>query len=427
MNLRNAFTNTLTKALGVASVLALSIARPALADPTTQPVAGPATQPTVASVLSEMDAAYARVSNAQFDGRIVGHFDVQGDKQNPDSTFSSSFSAPNKFRHQSKDDVLLGSTGTTVYAYLPNRNEYQSFDAPKNASTARVKSADWPASVTRILSQQNPSLLLAMSSSATDELKELSKNITLAAPTVIDGVAYDTLRFDVGEQHDQMTLLIDPTSHLLHEMKIDLRKGLEKQGAKDVKAAEFTVDYTKVSTDVAPHADAFAWTAPAGAVLAAATSAVADGGGDDNLSDSLKGLIGKDAPDFSLKGLDDKTVKLSDLKGSVVVVDFWATWCGPCVASLPHLDKLYADKKDNGLKVLAVNLKEDLDKVQAFVTKKGWKLPVVLDSDGNAADAFKAEAIPETVVVGKDGKVKAIFVGSGNEEKIKAAVEKEMK
>ena len=395
------------------------------AEPTTQPTTQPANQPTVDSVdsvLADMDAAYAKLQSAQFDGRINWHLVAQGEHQDEQVPFTSSYAAPNKFHHQAKGDVLVGSTGSTAYLYLADRNEYQSNDAPK----ARALSTDWPQAVVKILAQQNPSLMLAVSKSATGELKELSKDIRLDPRTTMDGTSYQTLHLTVGEQKDQMTLLIDPATHLLREAKIDLRANLIKQGAKDVSDALLTIDYTTTNIDAATADNTFAWTAPAGAVLTAPT-VVADAAGDDGISGELKALEGKAAPDFALKGLDDKTVKLSDLKGSVVVVDFWATWCGPCVQSLPHLDKLYKDKAADGLKVLAVNLKEEQDHVQDFVTKKGWKLPVILDSDGNVAEAYKASGIPETVVIGKDGKIKKIFVGSGNEKGIAEVVEKLMK
>ncbi len=136
---------------------------------------------------------------------------------------------------------------------------------------------------------------------------------------------------------------------------------------------------------------------------------------------------GTPAPDFTLKQLDDHDVKLSSLKGNVVVLDFWATWCGPCVASLPKLNELNQQESPHGLKVIAVNLQEDKDTVQAFVSKKNWTLPVVLDTDGAVATLYKADAIPQTVVIGKDGTIKKVFVGGGNEEAITALVHSEMK
>jgi thiol-disulfide isomerase/thioredoxin/outer membrane lipoprotein-sorting protein len=410
------------RVMGPVALMALMILRigsPVWAEPSTQPAATEPVTPTVASVLAGIDAAYGKLQSAEFDGKLIGHFDIAGQNQNQEIAFTSTFAAPNQFRHEVKDNILLGSTGSNVYSYLAGRNQYQSADAPKTRSA----SADWPASVTQILQSQNPSLLLAMSKSAGDELKQLSKSIKLESPAEIDGKSYDTLRFDTDD-HQIITLLVDPMNHLLRKAKFDLKQPLIKAGTTGVNTAEVTIDYTHVVTDAPLANNLFAWTAPAGAVLATATAAIADGS---DPAEGPKVLVGKEAPDFSLLGLDDKPIKLSALKGSVVVLDFWATWCGPCVASLPHLNQLYKDQSPNGLKVFAVNLKEDKDHVKEFVDKKGWSLPVLLDSDGNIASAYKADAIPETVVVGKDGKVKQIFVGGGHEEEIASLVAKELK
>ena len=122
-------------------------------------------------------------------------------------------------------------------------------------------------------------------------------------------------------------------------------------------------------------------------------------------------LAGKPAPDFKLGTLDGKEMSPSKLKGKVIVLDFWATWCPPCRASLPHLDKFYQEHKAAGVEVFAINLQEDKEKVQEFVTKTKLGVPVVLDLEGKTAEPYMAQGIPETVVIGKDGKIVKVFVG----------------
>ena len=141
-------------------------------------------------------------------------------------------------------------------------------------------------------------------------------------------------------------------------------------------------------------------------LLAAVGFASADGPGPDSLK-------GQPAPDFSLKTLDGAQVKLSELKGNVVVVDFWATWCPPCRASLPHIQRLANDKAlaEKGLKVLVVNDKEGTDKIVPFMKQNHYTFTVPMDRDGNTLRAYRVSGIPTTMVIGRDGIVKAAFVG----------------
>jgi peroxiredoxin len=137
----------------------------------------------------------------------------------------------------------------------------------------------------------------------------------------------------------------------------------------------------------------------------------------------------KPAPDLSLKTLDSQVIKLSDLKGNVVVLDFWATWCPPCRESLPNLAKLSADASlaSRGLKVIAVNAREPPEKAKAYVDDNHLPLTVALDLDGSAEETYKVDGFPTTIVIGRDGTIQHTIVGFGGketEDELNAAIEK---
>jgi len=147
----------------------------------------------------------------------------------------------------------------------------------------------------------------------------------------------------------------------------------------------------------------------------------------DGAEGDTKSLVGKPAPDFALKTLDQKEAKLSDQKGKVVLIDFWATWCPPCVKALPHINELAGKKEltDKGLVVMAVNAREKAPVVQKFLDSKQLKnMTIPMDADGKTLGAYQVQGIPTTVIVGRDGNIANVFVGSGNDANIDAAIEK---
>src|SRR5262249_20127445 len=103
--------------------------------------------------------------------------------------------------------------------------------------------------------------------------------------------------------------------------------------------------------------------------------------------------VGKDAIPFALKDLDGNQVDLQALKGQVVVVDFWASWCGPCVAELPHIEKLHKDFKDRGLVTLGVD-NEEADVARAFVKKKGYTFITLVDEGKEVTIKYGVSGIP---------------------------------
>jgi thiol-disulfide isomerase/thioredoxin len=137
-----------------------------------------------------------------------------------------------------------------------------------------------------------------------------------------------------------------------------------------------------------------------------------EGGGDDSGIGSP--LVGKLAPDFQLELLGGKAFHLADQKGKVIILDFWATWCGPCLQAMPQVERAADAFKDQDVKLVAVNLQETAEQVSQLLERQKLKVTVALDRDGKVADLYKASAIPQTVIIDREGKVARLFVGGGS-------------
>lgn len=111
--------------------------------------------------------------------------------------------------------------------------------------------------------------------------------------------------------------------------------------------------------------------------------------------------IGKPAPDFTLKNLEGEDVSLSDYKGKLVLLNFWATWCGYCDLEMPDLQKLDAENED--LVVLAIDVQEGRDIVAEYITEGGYTFEVALDQDGSLAQTYLVSGYPTSYFIDKEG------------------------
>ncbi|UXH43462.1 redoxin domain-containing protein [Rossellomorea vietnamensis] len=140
-----------------------------------------------------------------------------------------------------------------------------------------------------------------------------------------------------------------------------------------------------------------------------------------DLSDAKQGLTkGDRAPDFTLSTLEGEEVKLSDYQGKKVILNFWATWCPPCKAEMPHMEQYYEKnaKKEN-VEILAVNLtsQDDGEKaVQQFVDGYELTFPILMDEKGDIGDEYRAFTIPTTYMIDTNGLIQHKIVGPMNEE-----------
>jgi peroxiredoxin len=122
--------------------------------------------------------------------------------------------------------------------------------------------------------------------------------------------------------------------------------------------------------------------------------------------------VGDDAPDFTLADLRGEPIQLSSLRGQkVVVLDFWATWCGPCRMAMPGLQQIHDELAKDGIELVSVNQGEKAEQVRSFIERKKYTFRTVLDGDGAVGDRYGVRALPTVVVVDKQGKVRRLSVG----------------
>ncbi len=142
---------------------------------------------------------------------------------------------------------------------------------------------------------------------------------------------------------------------------------------------------------------------------------------DDEVAARIAAHVNFQAPDFSLTTLDGKPVSLSDLRGKVVLINFWATWCPPCRAEMQDLQVAYQEHSD-GFVVLGINNAEGDESVRRFVDEFHLTFPILLDRDGAVARKYQMQALPTSFFIDRAGIVHAANVGAMNRAYIEAQI-----
>ena len=356
------------------------------------------------AVLDKVRQAYTDLKSLKLQGAMKVSVSGGEQQQSRQQEFTAAFQAPNKFRHELADTLIVGSSAKGLFAYNARSNSFLIADAPNPQAPMK----DIPSPVPAILMQQNPSLYMALEKNPLSDWAKGITKVDKAQDVQIDGQSFTALRLQ-GQGGVSYTMAIDPKTHLVRRITTDLSGALQgNQNQGGVDSAQLVIDYTKVEPGASFPQDHFAWLPPQGAQDAAQQRQAQM-----KQQDARASQAGQAAPDFSLKSLEGEQVKLSDLKGQVVVLDFWASWCPPCREALPHLGRLYGENQD-GVKVLAVNTGEQADAARAFVQAQNLQnLTVLLDPDNSVAQRYGVSSIPTTVVIGPDGKVQRTFVGLG--------------
>lgn len=128
---------------------------------------------------------------------------------------------------------------------------------------------------------------------------------------------------------------------------------------------------------------------------------------------------GDQAQNFTLNDLQGRPRSLSDFRGQKVMLNFWATWCGPCRIEIPHMVKLYNELRGQGFEIVAVNLREDPAKVASFVEQLKMPFPVLLDRSGQVGAAYYVHGIPTSIFLDERGVIVAVHVGTLSEQALR--------
>jgi thiol-disulfide isomerase/thioredoxin/outer membrane lipoprotein-sorting protein len=135
-------------------------------------------------------------------------------------------------------------------------------------------------------------------------------------------------------------------------------------------------------------------------------------------------FTGKPAIDFTLNDLKGRPHSLKNFRGKTVLLDFWATWCGPCRITMPQVAKIHQQYKARGVEVMSINVGETAEKAGAYMTKNGYAFTTLLDQDREVSTRYQVNGIPTLVIINKKGEVSDYLVGARDEAALKAALTK---
>jgi len=399
-----AFDRQIQSAFALAVLALLVTIAPAQNQPAANTV-----DPKADAVLRGMSRYYQSLKSFTVTVDMSFLVEMEGMKNQMDTKVDVAFQRPDKYA-QVVTSGMMGATvisnGKTLWVYSPATQTYTENELKDGGLKAALELADQTAG-------QGMSAGAFISSLVREDPYAIMMDGVSGGQYVgleeENGRKLEHLRFEQAD-FDWDVWIRAGDQPLLERLKPDLTKSIKQAQEQMGPAAanmkmEMTTRYMNWAVNIDVPANRFEFTPPAAATK----------------SDSLFGamgeeeihpLVGKPAPEFTLDVLGGGTLSPSQFKGkSILILDFWATWCGPCVKAMPILVGVASGYKEKGVVLYAVNVQEDADTIKAFLEKQKLAVTVALDKEGKVAGLYGVEGIPQTVIIGKDGTVQVVHVG----------------
>jgi thiol-disulfide isomerase/thioredoxin len=317
---------------------------------------------------------------------------------------------PNRLAIRNKGNrpgIDVFSDGKTLSISIPAVKKYTQGKAPASLSDL---SDDAMTRGILVGTLQGTMLLELTAADPYKMLMEGVKTSTYIGEEILDGVKAHHLKC-TQDQFDWDVWVAAEGDPLLRKIVLDMTKSIANTpAAAQLKGQrlELIQTFKGWKVDAAVDEKTFAFRPPPGSQKVDSFIEAVAGGG----REARSPLVGKPAPDLSLKLLNTGEFRLKDHREKdILMLDFWATWCGPCVQELPLLAEVAESYKDKGVAFFAINVRETPEQITKFQADKKLKFTVALDTDGSAGTAYGANAIPMLVLVDKKGVVQAVHVG----------------
>lgn len=365
------------------------------------------------AVLKEAADTYKRAKTYRGHSEMVVEISIHGMENKVTVPFDLAVKKPGMIRVES-DNPLLGvslvSDGKNIWNYRKGANEYTKKDAPELQDLAKDEGGP-------LGMMKSPILLSTIVSG--DPLAEIEEDVTskrLVGTETVDGVECDVI--EMAQTDSTARVWVDRKRKLI--VKLVLEVGGGEKGADGPGSLTITETHKEIVLDGKVPDGEFTFSPPEGAKLVDSFTRKKRARKNKERAD----LTGTPAPDFILTDMEGKKHRLEDLRGKVVLLDFWASWCPPCRRELPHIQKIHEEMGPQGLVVLGVNAENDEAKLKEFLQGQKIGFPVLRDTERKASEAFSVTAIPRVLIIGKDGTVAADFTGLKTEEELKEALVK---
>jgi thiol-disulfide isomerase/thioredoxin len=385
---------------------------------TGQSGAAPATRPDPASLVQEVKEKYAKAKYYNVEAIKESELRSELYRQWDKSILSAAITPGNRYRfegHNNPGWITKVSDGRSEWILDHVFGIYTEKAAPQ----AGPSKFEGPIYVNQTVLLQAQNLFGSVSTTLGDVLNPVlleNEDLTLGGKKVPCYVIRSRGKVYGGtpEATRQLTIWIDEETHTVRKVHNHVDGMAALNNPYERLMEDETTVYSVAALDVVSLPDAlFKFQPPADAKLV------------DKFADPMSmpniRLIGKPAADVSLQGADGKRVRLKEFRGKPVLLDFWATWCGPCVASLPKLEKLFQELSPKGLSLVSIDEDRDTKTAADLWSKRGEPWPNFHDATGEIQQQFPPGSMPEVVLIDASGKV--TYTSNGfDESALRAAI-----